>query len=97
MIQCDVRRLASPDARTVDFLARLQLTASRLGCTIRLVHPSEELLELLDLFGLTDVLSCYDELVVEPGRQPEEREHARGVEEETYARDLAVGDLEDLQ
>ena len=62
------RRSTRPDAGTIEALARLQLTARRLGCQVRLRDPSRELRELLDLFGLSDVLR------VEPGRQPEERE-----------------------
>ena len=45
-----------PDAVTVEALARLQLAARRLGCQVRLRAASRELLELVDLMGLTDVL-----------------------------------------
>jgi ABC-type transporter Mla MlaB component len=45
-----------PDAVTVEALARLQLAARRLGCRVRLRGASRELLELVDLMGLTDVL-----------------------------------------
>ena len=72
MLVCDVAALTQPDAGTIEALARLQLTARRLGCRVRLRDPSRELRELLDLFGLADVLR------VEPGRQPEEREEAAG-------------------
>ena len=41
-----------PDVSLVDELARLQLAARRLGCSIRLRHASVELSELLDLVGL---------------------------------------------
>lgn len=40
----------------VDRLARLQLVAGRLGCCIRLRGAGRELVELLDLAGLTDVV-----------------------------------------
>jgi hypothetical protein len=40
-----------PDLGVVDGLARLQLVARRLGCSIRL-RGSVELAELLDLVGL---------------------------------------------
>jgi ABC-type transporter Mla MlaB component len=52
---CDVRGVA-PDAVTVDALARLQLGAQRHGCTVRLVHASEELVELVVFMGLRNVL-----------------------------------------
>jgi hypothetical protein len=66
-IVCDAGSLA-PDAATVDALARLQLDARRLGHELRLTHPSSELVELLDLVGLSEVLR------VQPGRQSKERE-----------------------
>ena len=44
------------DLAVVDCLARLQLAARRAGCTVRLLDPDPELLELLDLAGLTEVL-----------------------------------------
>ncbi len=52
---CDVRGV-DPDAVTVDALARLQLAAARHGYQVRLRHASDELLELVDFMGLTDVL-----------------------------------------
>jgi STAS domain len=75
-IVCDVGGLA-PDAVTVDALARLQLTAGRLGVEIRLRHASSELQELLAFVGLRDVLR------VDAGRQAEEREQRVGIEEES--------------
>ena len=52
---CDVRGV-EPDAVTVDALARLQLAARRTGCRVRLLHASDELLELVALVGLSEVL-----------------------------------------
>src|SRR6187402_2715568 len=52
---CDVRGV-EPDAVTVDALARLQLAARRHRCTVRLVHASRELLELVSFMALADVL-----------------------------------------
>jgi ABC-type transporter Mla MlaB component len=72
---CDVAALTRPDAGTIEALARLQLTARRLGCRMWLRHPAPELVELLALFGLADVLR------VEPRRQPEEREQPLRIEE----------------
>jgi hypothetical protein len=40
------------DLATVDELARLQLSAKRLGCRIALDEPCPGLLSLLDLVGL---------------------------------------------
>ena len=44
-----------PDLGVVDQLARLQLTACRVGCSVRLRDPCVELVELLDLLGLGEV------------------------------------------
>lgn len=52
---CDVVSV-SPDAVTVEALARLQLAARRTGCEVRLRNASAELLELLAFMGLRDVL-----------------------------------------
>jgi anti-anti-sigma regulatory factor len=41
----------------VDTLARLQVAARRLGCSIRVRGARPELSELLDLAGLTDLVA----------------------------------------
>ena len=84
VLVCDVAGLTHPDAGTIEALARLQLTARRLGCRIHLRDPSPELRGLLDLVGLADVLR------VEAGRQPEEREQPLGVEERVEMGDPPV-------
>jgi ABC-type transporter Mla MlaB component len=56
LVVCDVGALVAADAATVDVLARLQLTARRLGGRIRIRHASSELLDLLALTGLREVL-----------------------------------------
>jgi hypothetical protein len=73
------------DARALDLLARLQLTARRLGIELRLLGASGELRELVAFAGLNGVL------VLEPGRKAEEREQALGVEEEGQLDDPAAG------
>jgi ABC-type transporter Mla MlaB component len=55
VVACEVSGV-EPDAVTVDALARLQLAAGRLGCTVRLRHASEALRELVAFMGLDDVL-----------------------------------------
>jgi len=54
-VRCDVAGV-EPDAVTVDALARLQVAATRRGCTIRLCNASPALLELVELMGLANVL-----------------------------------------
>lgn len=56
LVVCDLGRLDGQDAGTVDALARLQLTARRLGRQIRLRNASSELQELVALMGLCDAL-----------------------------------------
>jgi len=55
-VRCDVSGV-EPDAVVVDALARLQLAAARRGCRVRLANASEGLRELVELLGLTDVLT----------------------------------------
>lgn len=62
--------LGRPDLAAVEALARLQLTALRMGGSILVQDMSTDLEELLDLVGLRDQLSG----------QAERREQA-GVEE----------------
>ena len=47
---------AAADLAAVDELARVQLAARRMGCSIRLRDAREDLVELLDLVGLRPVL-----------------------------------------
>jgi len=56
VVLCDLSAVVDPDAVTVDALARLQLTARRLGREIRLRHASNELRDLVAFMGLADVL-----------------------------------------
>lgn len=55
VVLCDVAEL-KPDAVTVAALARIQLTARRLGREIRLRHASDTLLELVAFMGLAEIL-----------------------------------------
>ena len=74
-LPCDVSALV-PDAVTIDALARLQLGARRGGHEIVLRGAPDALVDLLELFGLRDVLR------VEMGGKPEQREQRVRVEEE---------------
>jgi ABC-type transporter Mla MlaB component len=90
VIVCDVRGLVRPDALTVNALARLQLTARRLGRRVRLLDAPPQLLDLLRFFGLDEALPAAADLVVEPLGQAEEREEPRGVEERVEPGDPPV-------
>ena len=82
--------LPVPDAPTlamVDALARLQLTARRLGCSIGLRGDCGPLAGLIQLAGLGDVL--LERSVVEVGGEPEDFEEP-GVEEVVVPDDPAV-------
>ena len=73
-LTCDLSSIVDPDAVTVDALARLQLTARRLGRHVLVEHASPALRELLALMGLSGVVPLSESSSVEPGRQTEERE-----------------------
>ena len=100
-VSCDVDALAEPDAVTIDALARLQLTALRLGHRVELQRARGPLVELLVLSGLSGVLRCGGSgpgaSGVEAWGEPEHREQALGVQEEADPDDLPVGDLQDLE
>jgi ABC-type transporter Mla MlaB component len=80
-VDCDVGALET-DAVTVEALARVQLTARRLGRRVRFMDATPELRGLLDLMGLDEALPCGGASGLEPCGEAEEREQARGVEEE---------------
>jgi ABC-type transporter Mla MlaB component len=68
VIICDVGSVDGPDLRTVDALARLALTAARLGRPVMLRDAVPQLRELLDLAGLAGVVPCVPASGGEPGR-----------------------------
>lgn len=83
-IVCDVDALVS-DARALEALARLQLTARRAKRRIRLQRAAPELLQLLDFAGLAEVIPAGTNApplaVVQRQRQAEQREDPPDVEE----------------
>lgn len=56
LVVCDAGGLAAADLATVHALARLHLTARRLGGRVRVRSASQELHELLAVVGLCEVL-----------------------------------------
>ena len=56
LVLCDVVEVSDPDCATVDALARIQLTARRLGSGLRLRGASAELHEVLAMAGLCEVV-----------------------------------------
>jgi anti-anti-sigma regulatory factor len=89
LIVCDVSAVIDPDAATIDALARVQLTARRLGGDVRLRNACDQLRDLVTFVGLADVVPVGAAIRLEPRRQAEEREQARGVEEEADPDDRA--------
>ena len=79
---CDVGAILEPDAVTVDALARLQLTAMRLGREMQLGHASRKLEDLLAFMGLDGVVPSAPGSGLEAGRETEERKVDLRVEEE---------------
>jgi ABC-type transporter Mla MlaB component len=47
-----------PDLATIAALCRMQLEARRLGCSIHVHNVSNDLRQLIDLAGLTELLLC---------------------------------------
>lgn len=84
VLVCDVSAVEYADLGIVDVLARVRLTARRLGCAVLLRRASVDLVELVALIGLRS------ELPIEVEGQAEEREEARGIEEEGDAGDPAA-------
>lgn len=80
LIVCDVAALPA-NVRTIEALARLQLTARRHGRRIRLQRASRELRQLIELVGLSEVLAARPALRGRRSGNAEEREHPGGVEE----------------
>ena len=78
VLVCDASALATSDAVAVDAIARLQLTARRLGSRICIREPPADLCSLLRFTGLAEVCGLRAELE----RQAEEREQPLRVEEE---------------
>lgn len=89
----DVAGLEAPDVGTVDALARMALTARRLGRRLELRRARGDLGELLLLAGLSGAEGSAVEVV----GQAEEREVARGVEEERDPGESVAAELQDLE
>jgi hypothetical protein len=64
----------APDVSVVDELARLQLAARRMGCTVRVCDAGEDLCRLLAFLGLAGAVG------LQVAGEPEEAEEG-GVEE----------------
>jgi hypothetical protein len=77
-----------PDLAVIDELARLQLAARRLGCSIHVRDAGARLVGLLDLAGLGDVVAVAARSV-QVQRHAEELEQV-GVEEVVVADDPAI-------
>lgn len=91
VVVCDVTAIGA-DLMTVEVLARLRLTALRLGCRLELRNASPELQQLLAFCGLRHVLPSerlerLDLALGRHGGQAEEGEPPRRVEEGVEAGD----------
>jgi anti-anti-sigma factor len=86
-VVCDVEALLHPDAATLDALARLQLSARRLGRRVWIRNACGELQDLLALAGLRGVMPSAPASDLQPRRKAEQREQGLGVEEEAEPTD----------
>ncbi|QLH19770.1 STAS domain-containing protein [Streptomyces sp. Rer75] len=77
----DVGAAQRPVLAMVETLARLRLTARRLGREMRLRNTGGELAEVLARTGLDEVLTAPATLRIEPGGEAEEGEQPLGVQE----------------
>jgi anti-anti-sigma regulatory factor len=59
---CDLTGIRRPDASLIDLLARVQLTARRLGWTVLVRHAHPDVRALLHLAGLSQVLDLDGEV-----------------------------------
>ena len=81
VVICDLVSIDQVDVVTVELVARLQLTASRLGRRVRLRSASQRMIQLLTLMGLHHVVQFEAGSGLQPWWQPEEGEQPFGVEE----------------
>jgi len=65
-VVCDVAMLGTPDSVTLDALARLQLTARRMGHEVHLRNASRALRGLVVRAGLCDVILLSPDSGIEP-------------------------------
>ena len=82
LVVCDVRGLSEGSVAAISLLARLQLTARRLGGRVRVRNASPELHDLLALAGLCDVVGACPPLSLDARRESEEWEELLCVQEE---------------
>ena len=77
-VALDCGSIERPSLATIEHIARLRVGLKRGGCELCLGAPSEELLALIALAGLSEVLLVETEWQAEqrkePGRVEEERE-----------------------
>jgi hypothetical protein len=90
VLVCDLGGLTAPDLGAVEVVARLALTAGRLGRHVRVLHASIVLQELLCLVGLGEVVALGGASGLEPRGQAEQREQVGGVEERGQPDDPAA-------
>lgn len=85
-VVCHGDGLMRPDLAVADLLARLEHLMRPAGVAVRVVGAPARLRELADLAGLEECLAgCWSAL--ESGREAEQREEPRGVEEEVQPDD----------
>jgi hypothetical protein len=89
VVTYDVSAITCADESVLEALARLLLTARRMGVSIELHHARRELIDLLTLVGLAG------ELTLQPDGKTEEGEQVR-VDEEVDSGDQAVRDLQSV-
>lgn len=69
LVVCDIGAVRDPDLATLDAVTRLALAARREGAVIEFHRACPELSDLLEMAGLTDVVTLSDPRS-EPGDPP---------------------------
>ncbi|MFI0817831.1 STAS domain-containing protein [Streptomyces sp. NPDC021098] len=80
-VTVDVGAARRPGLAMVEALARLRLTARRLGREMKLANTGGELAAILARAGLEEVLTAPATLRIEPGWEAEQGEQPLGVQE----------------
>jgi ABC-type transporter Mla MlaB component len=58
LVVCDLRALLDADVGSVEAIARLRLVARRRGGEVRVRRTPDEVRELIDLMGLSEILAA---------------------------------------
>jgi ABC-type transporter Mla MlaB component len=82
LVTCDVGSLSDPDPAAIEALARLQLTARRMGRSVRLRHVQTKLADLLELTGLCEELPTAAPTSASTGSEAQSTGRTKGTDQD---------------